>query len=448
MTLIKRFIFIIMIAGLCGWSLTVKPFRLGLDLKGGISVVLEAQGTDDRPVTDDDVLGVVDVIRGRVNAIGLTEPVIQRKGIHQVIVELPGVHDIDRALALIGETAQLTFHEAQWAPPNIDQLTDDERALLFDADSTIVYLADTDQNGGTIRRPLILTNTIIRGDQLKEAFPGSDSYGRPVINIAFNADATEAFYAATKRSIGRPIAILLDGVPISAPNVNEPIQGGRAVISGSFTTQDVKDLVIKLRAGSLPVPVKILSNRLIGPTLGADAILGGKKAAIIGIIGIAVYIIVFFRLFGLIAVMALTYYTLLTLSVLKITDATLTLPGIAGLILTLGMAVDANIIIFSRIQEEMRIKKHKDWLPALTMAVHDGFSKAVVAIIDSNVTTLFSAMVLFWLGTGSIKGFALTLSIGVLMSMFSSLVVTKCLIQALLTVGRVPPAALMKWSRV
>ena len=146
--------------------------------------------------------------------------------------------------------------------------------------------------------------------------------------------------------------------------------------------------------------------------------------------------------------MALTYYTLLTLSVLKITDATLTLPGIAGLILTLGMAVDANIIIFSRIQEEMRIKKHKDWLPALTIAVHDGFSKAVVAIIDSNVTTLFSAMVLFWLGTGSIKGFALTLSIGVLMSMFSSLVVTKWLIQAVLTMGWVPPSALMKWSRV
>ena len=437
MSILKRIIFAGLVLSVSIWILNTKPFKLGLDLKGGVSVILEAQETDERPLTNDDMLGVIDVIRGRINALGLTEPVIQRKGINQVIVELPGISDIDRALALIGETAQLTFHEAEWAPQNVDRLTDEEKTLLLGNDVKITYLKQSLSNQETILRPLILKKKVIQGSQLAEAFAGTDSYGRPIINIKFNSDATDIFYHVTKRSVGRPIAILLDGVPISAPNVDEPIMGGTAVISGSFTAEEVKDLVIKLRAGSLPVPVKILSNRLIGPTLGLDSINNGKRAAMIGFGLVIIYMVIFFRFFGTMAVLALGYYAILTLAILKIMDATLTLPGIAGLILTLGMAVDANIIIFSRIREEYRRGE------SMISAVNEGFSKAFIAIVDSNITTLFAAMVLFWLGTGSIKGFALTLSIGVVMSMFSSLFVTKLLIQSSLKFINLPKWVLM-----
>jgi preprotein translocase subunit SecD len=430
--MLKRFIFIGGIIAFSVFVLASKPFNLGLDLKGGISVVLEAQETEDRQITNDDMIGIMDVIRGRINAIGLTEPVIQRKGIKQVSIELPGIKDMERALNLIGETAQLTFHEAEWAPQNIDQLTEEERTLLLGEHTNIVYLKQELANKEEILRPIILKKKVIQGSQLAEAFAGSDAYGRPVVNIKFDSEATDIFYQVTKRSVGRPIAILLDGVPVSAPNVDEAILGGNAIISGSFSTQEVKDLVIKLRAGSLPVPVKILSNRLIGPTLGADSIRNGKKAGMIGLVLVMVYMVLCFRMFGVLAVLALTYYAVLTLSILKMVDATLTLPGIAGLILTVGMAVDANIIIFARIKEEFCRGE------SLFVAVKVGFSKAFVAILDSNITTLFASMVLFWLGTGSIKGFALTLSIGVLVSMFSALFVTKLFVETTLRFINLP----------
>ncbi len=437
MTIFNRFIFAGFVFFMALWVFTTKPFNLGLDLKGGVAIVLEAQEVAGRQLTNDDMLGVMDVIRGRINALGLTEPIIQKKGINQVIVELPGLSDIDRALALIGETAQLTFHEAEWAPQNIQQLSDEKRELLLGKNVEITYLKQVLQNNETILRPLILKKKVIQGSQLAEAFAGTDSYGRPVINIKFDSEATDIFFNVTKRSVGRPIAILLDGVPISAPNVDEPIMGGNAVISGSFTAEEVKDLVIKLRAGSLPVPVEILSNRLIGPTLGLNSIENGKLAAMIGFSMVIIYMIIFFRVFGLMAVFALCYYAILTLSVLKMMDATLTLPGIAGLILTVGMAVDANIIIFARVKEEIRNGL------SVVAAVKEGFSKALIAIVDSNVTTLFAAMVLFWLGTGSIKGFALTLSIGVIVSMFSSLFVTKLFVQTILTFIKLPKRVLM-----
>ena len=294
MSILKRFIFAGSILALSLWVLTSKPFNLGLDLKGGVSIVLEAQETDERQLTNEDMIGVMDVIRGRINALGLTEPVIQRKGINQVIVELPGISDIDRAISLIGETAQLTFHEAEWAPQNVDKLTEEEKTLLLGENVELTYLKQQLSNQETILRPLILKKKVIQGSQLSEAFAGADSYGRPVVNIKFDSEATDTFYQVTKRSIGRPIAILLDGVPISAPNVDEAIMGGTAIISGSFTTQEVRDLVIKLKAGSLPVPVEILSNRLIGPTLGLDSIQNGKYAGMIGFSLVIIYMVLFF----------------------------------------------------------------------------------------------------------------------------------------------------------
>tara|TARA_A100001015_G_scaffold319158_1_gene441228 strand:+ start:2107 stop:3438 length:1332 start_codon:yes stop_codon:yes gene_type:complete len=437
MSILNRFILAISLFSLAFWVFVSKPFNLGLDLKGGVSIVLKAVEEDGRQLTDDDILGVIDVIRTRINALGLTEPIIQRKGIKQVIVELPGISDIDRALALIGETAQLAFYEAEWAPQNIQKLSDEKKTLLLGEDVEITNLEQKLSNNEIILRPLILKKNVIQGHQLAEAFAGTDSYGRPVVNIKFDSEATNTFYEVTKRSVGRPIAILLDGVPISAPNVNEPIMGGNAVISGSFTHEEVKDLVIKLRAGSLPVPVEILSNRLIGPTLGLNSIQNGKFAALIGFSLVIVYMLVFFRVLGLMAVFALFYYAILTLSILKMMDATLTLPGIAGLILTVGMAVDANIIIFARIREEIHNGQ------SVIAGVKEGFAKALIAIVDSNVTTLFAAMVLFWLGTGSIKGFALTLSIGVIVSMFSSLFITKLFVQTILRFINLPKRVLM-----
>lgn len=437
MSLIQRSFVVVIALGLCGYAFFSKPFQLGLDLKGGVSVVLEAQDVEDRPVTNEDMLGIMGVIHDRVNAIGLTEPVIQRKGIRQVVVELPGVQDVDRALSLIGETARLTFHRAQWGPQNIKQLTVEQTQVLFGDQPNLVYFDQELANGDIVHRPLIIDAAEIDGSMLKEAFAGTDSYGRPVVNIAFNSKGAQLFYDVTNKSIGQPVAILLDGVPISAPNVNEAIRGGRAVISGSFSPEDVKDLVIKLRAGSLPVPVKIVSNRVIGPTLGMDSIVSGSRAMVIGLLGVVIYMIVFFRFFGVIAVVALLFYVFSTLSVLKLIDATFTLPGIAGLILTVGMAVDANIIIFSRIREELSEN-------ALIKAVTHGFSKAYISIIDSNVTTLFAAMVLFWLGTGTIKGFALTLTIGILMSAFSALFVTQYLILLTIRFIKFPKWVLMK----
>ena len=437
MSLIQRFFVIVFILVGSAYVLIQQPFQLGLDLKGGVSIVLQAQASDDRAITNEDMLGVMDVIQNRINGLGLTEPVIQRKGIDQVVVELPGVQDMDRALALIGETAQLSFFESEWAPQNLERLTIEERDILLGKDAKIAYLKQDLADNQSILRPLILKKKVIQGSQLSEAFASNDSYGRPVINIKFNSEATDIFYEVTKRSVGRPIAILLDGVPISAPNVDEPIMGGRAVISGSFSPQEVRDLVIKLKAGSLPVPVKILSNRLVGPTLGLDSIQSGKKAALIGLVGVVIYMLVFFRFFGLMAVFALGCYAGITLAILKTMQATITLPGIAGLILTLGMAVDANIIIFARIKDELN-RDHSFY-----SAIQEGFSKAFIAIMDSNITTLFAAMVLFWLGTGSIKGFALTLSIGVLVSMFSSLFVTKFFIELFLRFINLPKRVLM-----
>ena len=303
--MIKQLTLIIGILLLSIWVLTTKNFNLGLDLKGGISIVLEAQETEDRQVTTDDVTGVIQIIRERINGLGLTEPIIQRKGIKKVIVELPGISNIDRALALIGETAQLTFHEAEWAPQNIEKLTDAERKILLGDNINVVQFKQVIGDGNIIMRPLILKKKVIEGSQLAEAYAGTDEYGQPVVNIKFNSEASNIFAEVTGRSVGRPIAILLDGVPISAPNVNEAILGGSAVISGSFTATEVKDLVIKLKAGSLPVPVEILSTKLIGPTLGEDSIRNGKKAGIIGLILVMVYMIMFFRFFGVMAVIAL-----------------------------------------------------------------------------------------------------------------------------------------------
>lgn len=416
-------IFLLSIA-IFGALYTQKPLNLGLDLQGGTRLVLEAQDTKEYPVDQDTVSGILSVIRDRVNALGVSEPVIQRKGIRQIVVELPGIKDPERAIALIGETALLEFIEAEWPPKNILSLDKEKQDLLVGKDANIIAVEEKSAKGEILSsRPIILKNRVLTGSDLKRVNPGTDNYGRPIVNIEFTAEAARIFYDVTSRSIGKPIAILLDGKVISAPNVNGAIPGGKAIIEGGFTVPEMRDLVIKLKAGSLPVPVEIVSNTIVGPTLGKDSIEKSRKAGIIGLGIVCAYMLVAYRISGIIAAVALILYLLVLIATLKTLGATLTLPGIAGIILTIGMAVDANVIIFERIKEQLRVGD------TIRSAIKTGFAKALVAIIDANITTLIAAIVLFWIGTGSIKGFALTLSIGILVSMFSALFITKLLLE-------------------
>lgn len=406
-----------------GLAYTQIPTRLGLDLQGGTRLVLEARDTPDQPVDSDTMLGILSVIRNRVNGLGVTEPVLQRKGLRQIVVELPGVKEPERAIKLIGETALLEFTAAEWAPENLASLSAEKQEILVGKDANIASLPIEDANGNSVgSRTLILKKAVLTGADLKFADPGTDEFGNPVVSISFKKEAAKRFADLTRSNMGKPIAIVLDGKVVSAPNVRAVITNGQAVIEGGFSVREMRDLVIKLKAGSLPVPVEIVSNRIVGPTLGKDSIEKSKVAGMIGLVIVSVYMLLFYRLSGLVANGALCVYLLLVMSLLKVFDATLTLPGIAGVILTLGMAVDANVIIFERIKEELRLGE------TVLGAINSGYSKAFVAIIDSNITTMIAAVVLFWLGTGTIKGFAVTLSIGIIVSMFSAIFVTKLLL--------------------
>lgn len=402
------------------------PINLGLDLQGGMQLILEAKDTDEIKVDNDAVLGVLAVIRSRVDQYGLTEPVISRKGQRQISVELAGLKDPERAIALIGETALLEFVEAEWAPGNTNALTPEKLEILAGPDARLDKVVERNAQGEVVsERPIILRKAVLMGRDLKMAGPGTNQFGEPIVNIEFTAEGAKRFRDITARNVGKPLAIILDGRIISAPNISEPISGGRAQISGRFTIAEMRDLVIKLKAGALPVPVEIVSNRIVGPTLGRDSIEKSKKAGVIGLICLAVFMLLFYRFSGIAAVLALVVYLVLVVAVLKIFGATLTLPGIAGLILTVGMAVDANVIIFERVKEERRLGQ------PMKAAIKNGFARAYLTIIDANVTTMVAAVVLFWLGTGTIRGFAVTLSLGILVSMFSAIVVTRLLMDGI-----------------
>lgn len=395
--------------------IVVRPLNLGLDLRGGVRIVLEAQDTDAVKVDADAINGVLAIIRDRVDSLGVAEPVISTKGLRQIVVELPGLSDPERALRMVGETAQLSFVEAEWAPITDTPLTPEQIALLGGPEATLTMYTQRDAAGRVIsEKPIFLKKTAITGADLKSAYSGSDQYSRPIVNIEFTPEGTRKFHDVTARSVGKPLAILLDGKVISAPQVNEAISGGRAQISGQFSNQEVRDLVIQLKAGALPVPVKIISNQVVGPTLGKDSIAKSRVAGVIGFVLVCTFMILVYRIPGIIASVSLLLYLLVFYAVLKLIGATLTLPGIAGLILTMGIVVDSNILIFERIKEE-----HKSGIGYLA-AVQSGFQRALATVLDANVTTLFATVVLFILGTGPIRGFAVTLTLGILVSMFTA----------------------------
>jgi len=399
-----------------------KDINLGLDLQGGMHLILQAKSPNDQPLTRESVLGSIEVIRNRIDSLGLTEPSIRIKGKDQISIELPGIKNPEEAKAMIGDTALLEFAFAEWAPPGIENLTKENQEVLIGKNGKLAFLDDTDSQNQPIRRPIILKEIALTGGDLNQASPGTDQFGKPIVNLDFNQEGSNKFYQATAKSINKPLAILLDKRIISAPNVNEAISGGKAQISGSFTPTEVSNLVIKLNAGALPVPVEIISEKQIGPTLGRDSIEKSKLAFLIGILLVALYMIFIYRGPGLLASISLVTYIILAFSFFQLVGATLTLPGIAGFILTIGMAVDANVIIFERIKEELNDKL------SLKASILNGFKHAYVTILDANITTLIAALVLFWLGTGTIKGFAITLSIGIIVSMFSAITITQALL--------------------
>lgn len=353
-------------------------------MQGGTHVVLQAVDTPDLKVDDDAVKRSVSIIERRVNELGLTEPLIQRQGKDRIIVELPGVKDPEKAIAMLGRTAMLQFMDDQG-------------------------------------------NVVLTGSDLKDARGQMSEGTRAVVSLEFNDEGAKKFADLTARNIGRQIAIALDGKVLTAPVVNEVITGGRAQITGNHTMEEAEQLAILLRSGSLPVKLEVMENRTVGPTLGQDSKEKSIRAFIIGCSAVFVFMLIFYRLSGLVADIALLLYTMMLLWVMRYLNATLTLPGIAGIILSIGMAVDANVLIFERFKEE--IKKGR----TLRSAMAAGFDRAFTTIMDSNITTLMAALILFYMGTGPIKGFAVTLALGVVLSMISAVVVTKYLLQFLIS---------------
>lgn len=360
----------------------------------------------------------LEVVRNRIDEFGVSEPLIQRQGTESIVVQLPGVTDPERAIKLIGKTAQLKLYIVD------DKVTaQDLQSGNIPFDDIILYQVVRDDNTGQIisKNPYALKReAALTGEYIVDADVNfSSQTNTPIVTFQLDAIGSKLFEEVTGNNIGKRLAIVLDDNVNSAPVINGRIAGGSAIIEGIDTLEEAKDTAIILRAGSLPAPVVILENRTVGPTLGHDSISKGLNAALIGLILILIFMLIYYKLSGLLANIALILNFVIILGVMSGLHATLTLPGIAGIILTIGMSVDANVLIFERVREELRIGRTP--LNALEL----GYEKALSTILDANITTIIAAVVLFQFGTGPIKGFAVTLSIGILASLFTAIFVTK-----------------------
>ncbi|HYD29231.1 MAG TPA: protein translocase subunit SecD [Azospirillaceae bacterium] len=353
----------------------------------------------------------IEIVRRRIDETGVNEPVIARQGSNRILIQLPGVADPSRIKRLLGQTAKMTFH----------LLEDDGRAAGSPPPPGAEWLPSSDP-ASRGQRYLVRKKVEVDGATLRDARPGPDQQSASwVVSFEFDAVGARRFADVTTRNVGRPFAIVLDGKVISAPVIREPITGGRGQISGNFTAQSANDLAVLLRAGALPAPLTIVEERTIGPDLGADAIRAGIVACVVGFVLVVGYMTLSYGLFGVFANIALVFNLFLTVAALSLLQATLTLPGIAGILLTLGMSVDANILINERIREETR----KGRSPLAAMEA--GFSRAFATITDSNLTTLIKMLLLYAVGTGTVRGFAVTISLGILTSMFTATVVARLL---------------------
>ena len=387
-----------------------KQFSLGLDLLGGVHLLYEADLSNvDQENRADAMEGIRDVIERRVNFFGVSEPIVQVSGENRLIVELAGISDINQAIQMIGETPFLEFKEEA---PNAKELIDE-----FQKKQSAGQATELD---GLILNEQLYVSTGLNGKHLERAQVIFDPQtNQPQVSLKLNEEGAKLFGEVTTRNLGKTVAIYLDGLAISTPVVQSVITDGNAVITGKFTPQESKLLANRLNSGALPVPINIISQQTIGASLGSESINASLKAGIFGLLFVALFMIAFYRLPGLVAVIALVVYVLIVLSVYKLVPVTLTLAGLAGFILSLGIAVDANILIFARMKEELAAGK------TLTPSMREGFARAWLSIRDSHVTALLGALVLYAFTTSIVKGFALTLSIGVLTSLFTSITVTR-----------------------
>jgi preprotein translocase subunit SecD len=381
---VYRLIFVAIVVFSAAWFTITKPVKLGLDLKGGVYVLLEAK-PDQNQILDKEAMGrLIEVLNRRVNGLGVSESSVQQVGEKRVMVELPGITDTEKAIAMIGKTALMEFK-------------------IQNSDGT-------------------LGPTLLTGGALKSAAVSYDNLGRPQISFEMTLNGAEKFAKITRENVGKQLAITMDGIVQTAPMINGEIAGGNGVITGNYTVEEAQNTAALLNAGALPVKAEILETRSVGATLGDESIAASKTAGLIALGLIGIFMIIFYRLPGLVADLALICFGLITFATLNFFDATLTLPGIAGIILSVGMAVDANVIIFERIKEELRFGN------SVMASIEAGFKKAFSTITDSNITTLIITTILFTLGTGPVKGFAITLTIGVLASMFTAITITKVLL--------------------
>lgn len=366
-----------------------ETIKLGLDLQGGVSVLMEASPKPGEKVTNEKMEGAVEVIKSRVDQLGVAEAMVVREGDNRIRVELPGVKDSKKALELIGKTASLEF------------VGPDEKVIL---------------TGKNVKDAKAIYGNVSEVGQNQE----------PMVSLKLDSEGTKKFAEATKKFLNKPIAIVLDGQVISAPTVNAVIDNGEAVIMGLESIEKAGELATLIRAGALPIDLENKQTIQVGPTLGSESLEKSINAGEIGVALVLLFMLFKYKLPGLVADFVLVLYILIVLMVFNAIGATLTLPGIAGFILSVGMAVDANVLIFERIKEELKNGK------TLKAAVDSGFNRTLTTIIDSNVTTIIAAIVLIYFGTGPVKGFAVTLIIGILTSMFTAVIITKLLLTNLI----------------
>ena len=367
--------------GTVGWL--AGNIRQGLDLQGGTHIVMQAEDTEQNKVTPEAINQVINIMQKRVNEMGLTEPIIQREGARRIIIELPGERDPKKAIETIGKTAVLEFK---------------------------------DEAG----------NVKLNGEDLKDAREQMGQNKQPVVSLQFSEEGGDKFARLTAANVGRHIGIYLDGELLTNPVVNEAITGGAAVITGQRTLEEAKDLAILLRSGALPVKVSVLEVRTVGPSLGQDSKDKSVLAFTIGLSLVVIFMLLIYRMSGFVADTALLVYVLILLGILYALNATLTLPSIAGIILSIGMAVDANVLIFERFKEEIAAGK------ILRIAVQSGFKRAFITIFDANMTVIITSCILFFLGSATVKGFAFSLGLGVAVSMFSAITVSRTLLMFLI----------------
>lgn len=386
------------------------PFRFGLDLVGGTELIYKA---DTSKVSDvgGAMQSLKEVIERRVNIFGVSEPLVQteKSGIisgnsdERLIVELPGISDIELAKKLIGETPILEF-----------------RLTRPEADAALLNASSTPMSLDQLLYPAELTGRYLSRAMVEFA----PNTGAALVGLEFTSEGSGIFAKITRENIGKPLVVVLDGSVLSAPIINSEITGGKAQITGNFTPEEAKALVRNLNYGALPVPISLVRSQTIGSSLGDEALYSGLLAGKIGLLVLAVFLVLWYRLPGLVASVALISYIILSLTIFKLVPVTLSAAGLAGFILSIGMAVDANVLIFERTKEEL--KKGK----SISESLHEGFSRAWLSIRDSNIASIITAVILFWLGTSAVKGFALTLGIGVLVSMFTAITVSRAFLFA------------------